>query len=105
MGQSDRDFLSRQFIRLGDMMGDGLHHEPDGKWISTEYRKISKLLYPEEFKRKRKQKADQINNRINELLKENKCRKCNSELKQSRSGSRILNCTQCNSKYKLGKAK
>ncbi len=28
---SDKADLHRQLVRLGDMMGDGLHHEPDGK--------------------------------------------------------------------------
>lgn len=37
----------RQFCRLGEMMGDGLHHEPDGKWIVKEYRKLAKILLPE----------------------------------------------------------
>lgn len=40
----DKDFLHRQLVKLGDMMGDGLHKEPDGKWISREYAKIAKQL-------------------------------------------------------------
>lgn len=102
----DHKYLSNQLIKLGDMMGDGMHHEPDGKWISAEYRKISKLLYPEEFKEKRRQKSDKINERIAELLTTTKC-KCGGTLKQSRSGSRIIRCTEnlCNSQYKLGKAR
>lgn len=93
------------------MMGDGLHHEAGGKWISAEYRKISKLLYPEEFAKKRKQKAEQINQRIAELLPLRKCTKlinpnvCGADLKQSRSGSKVVLCTKCDGKYKLGKAK
>lgn len=31
MKKKDKDFLYRQLINLGDMMGDGLHHEPGGK--------------------------------------------------------------------------
>lgn len=101
----DREFLSRKLIQLGDMMGDGLHHGKDGKWISTEYRRISKLLYPEEFKRKREKKVKQINERIAELLENRKCDKCGGNLKQSRSGSKVINCTSCPARYKLGKAK
>lgn len=41
---TDNDFLLNQLVKLGDMMGDGLHHEPDGKWIEKEYRKIAKQL-------------------------------------------------------------
>ena len=40
----DDEYLHRQLIHLGDMMGDGLHLEPDGKWISREYKKILKTL-------------------------------------------------------------
>jgi hypothetical protein len=29
------------------MIADGEHLEKGGKWISREYRKISKILYPE----------------------------------------------------------
>lgn len=101
----NREFLSNQLIKLGDMMGDGLHHEADGKWISAEYRRISKLLYPEEFKRKREQKTKRINERIAELLENRKCDKCGGELKQSRSGSKVINCTSCPARYKLSKAK
>ena len=31
-------------IQLGDMMGDGLHHEPDGYWIPKEYKRILRAL-------------------------------------------------------------
>lgn len=33
------DRLYGQLVKLGDMMGDGLHHEPGGKWISRDYKK------------------------------------------------------------------
>ena len=29
----DKDLLEDRLVRLGDMMGDGLHLEPGGKWI------------------------------------------------------------------------
>lgn len=35
------EHLWRQFEKLGEMMGDGLHHEADGKWISVEYKKLA----------------------------------------------------------------
>jgi hypothetical protein len=31
----DNEHLWRQFCKLGEMMGDGLHYEPDGKWIAS----------------------------------------------------------------------
>ena len=43
----DNEHLWRQFCRLGEMMGDGLHYEPDGKWIAKEYRQLAKILIPE----------------------------------------------------------
>ena len=43
------EHLWRQFEKLGEMMGDGLHHEADGKWISVEYKKLAKILCPEGF--------------------------------------------------------
>ena len=59
----DNEFEWNQFCRLGEMMGDGLHHEPDGKWISKEYRRLSRILVPEikEAEQKaRKAKAENI---------------------------------------------
>ena len=44
---NDRDILHQQLVNLGDMMGDGLHLEKDGRWITREYRRISKILFPE----------------------------------------------------------
>lgn len=34
----DNKKLHEQLIKLGDMMGDGLHHEDGGKWIEREYK-------------------------------------------------------------------
>jgi hypothetical protein len=48
----NRDYLHRQLIKLGDMMGDGLHHEEP--WIAKEYTKIAKILYPEMYPRKQR---------------------------------------------------
>lgn len=36
---SDRDILHQRLICLGDMMGDGLHLERDGRWIAREYKR------------------------------------------------------------------
>ena len=41
MEERENQDLWNRFIRLGDMMGDGLHHEPDGKWIERDYKPIS----------------------------------------------------------------
>ena len=95
----DRDFLHNQLVKLGDMMGDGLHHEPEGKWISKEYNKIFNLLYPEQKKEARKNKSDRINEQMKNLLETKSC-SCGGKLKQSRSGSIIVYCEVCNNRFK-----
>lgn len=99
--QEDREFLSRQLIRLGDMMGDGLHLEPDGNWISKEYRRVAKALGYEKPTKKRASNTDAINEKMAKRVKEVSCRKCGGALKQSRSGSMRAKCTGCESKYQL----
>lgn len=42
----DNDHLYEQLVKLGDLMGDGLHLEPDGKWIEDEYKRIIREAYP-----------------------------------------------------------
>ena len=59
--ESDRAYLHKQLIKLGDMMGDGLHHEDPS--ISAEYRKVAKALFPEMYpKKKRKPSKTFIRN-------------------------------------------
>lgn len=88
-------FLHRQLVLLGDMMGDGLHLESDGKWIEREYKKILKAIgvYP-------KKDNSIINSRMAERIQECKC-DCGGDLKQVRSGSFVAKCLRCNSLYKL----
>lgn len=101
----DRDFLHHQLVKLGDMLGDGLGYEEP--WIGKEYRKIYNLLYPptkEEKQAKaeiRRKKNENINKQIEEKLKTNSCTKCNSKLKQTRSGSKVVQCIneQCKAKF------
>lgn len=95
----DNDFLSDQLIRLGDMMGDGLHHESDGKWIVKEYNRIFNLLHPEFKKERRLRKIEFVNNSMAKLLETFVCG-CGGKLKQSRSGSIVAYCTECNTRYK-----
>lgn len=80
-------------------MGDGLHHEPDGKWIEREYKQIFNALYPEARKEARKLKAERTNEQMKSLLETRKC-SCGGSLKQSRSGSLVCYCTECNLRYK-----
>lgn len=97
MGE-DKDFLHRQLIKLGDMMGDGLHHEPDGKWISKEYKRILKALG---IGPKRKNHSDVINKAMIERVKIVKCRNCQGKLCQTRSGSMRAQYTDCNARFQL----
>ena len=95
---SDKDFLHRQLVRLGDMMGDGLHHEPDGKWIVREYNQTLKALG---MAPKRKNNGEAINQAVNSAIKKTKCSECGGELKQTRSGSFNVKCGCCGSRFKF----
>lgn len=96
----DKDLLEDRLVRLGDMMGDGLHLEPGGKWIEREYKKTLKALGILEPV-KRKNNSEKINEFMAKRLKEVKCT-CGSELIQSRSGSFIGKCLKCGKKFILG---
>lgn len=58
MNANEKDRLHRDLVKLGDMMADGLHYEEP--WISKEYKKITKLLYPEAYPIKKKKPSRQI---------------------------------------------
>lgn len=97
----DNQFEWNQFIKLGDMMGDGLHHEPDGKWITREYNRLAKILIPEikeAYQEKRKLKAERTNQSIAKLISHKKC-KCGGTLQQKRSGTKVVYCLLCDSRY------
>lgn len=104
MNKEDKDFQWRQFCKLGEMIGDGLHYEEP--WISREYNKLLKILLPatkeeKDYKRNvRKLRNENIDKQIFERLKKDKC-KCGSELKQTRRGSKVVKCTkiECSKKY------
>ena len=92
------DILIKAVVGIGDMMGDGLHHEPDGKWIVREYNQTPKALG---MAPKRKNNSPAINQAVSEALKTTQCSKCGGELKQTRSGSFTVKCTLCKSKFKF----
>lgn len=102
---SDKDYLHRQLIKLGDMMGDGLHLEPGGKWISQEYRRVAKALGYNVTPNKRSN-VEGINRAMKEALKTAKC-KCGGNLKQTRSGSYRARCVNegCDKKYQFKRVK
>lgn len=90
--------LHNQLIKLGDMMGDGLHHEPDGKWIEREYRKVCKALG---IIKNRPPRTDEINERMVQRVADFSCGKCGGVLKQTRSGSKRAICQSCGAKWQL----
>lgn len=97
--KENNDFLHRQLIKLGDMMGDGLHHEPDGKWIEKEYKQIAQILFPEMYVDIAKRRSEAVDKQMQDLLKAQKC-DCGGVLKQSRRGSKVCSCLVCGNKYR-----
>lgn len=97
----DNTFEWDQFCKLGEMMGDGLHYEPDGKWIAKEYKRLAKILIPElkeEVQLRNGLKNESINYQMATLIERIKC-KCGGNLKQKRSGAKVAYCEKCNSRY------
>lgn len=90
--------LNSQLIKLGDMMGDGLHLEPDGKWISREYKQVAKALG---LLPKRTVNVDRINQAMIRRVIDVQCGKCGGHLKQTRSGSKRAICIDCDARWKL----
>ena len=102
--KEENKHLWDQFIRLGERIGDG-DLGTDEKWISREYKKLSKILVPEikeAEEHKRKLRTENINAQMQNLISIKKCKKegCGGSLKQSRSGSKICYCNSCNTRYK-----
>ncbi|WP_210499411.1 hypothetical protein [Vibrio crassostreae] len=95
LSESAKARLHSQLIKLGDMMGDGLHLEPDGKWISRDYKKVSQALGIAP-KTTRKNNGEEIDQKMAEALKDKKCPNCQSDkLEQTRKGSMRAKCGDC----------
>lgn len=102
------EFLWNQFCRLGEMLGDGLGDEPDGKWIGKEYKRIAIQLgvaKPSDFRKHRENHSEQINEFMEKRVKDVRCKYCGGELKQVRKGSFVAKCQCCSGKFKLGRCK
>lgn len=101
----DNEFEWNQFIRLGDEIAMGNHYE--NPWISKEYKRLAKILIPPTEEEKqykaeiRRKKNENINKQIEERLKTDICSKCNSKLKQTRSGSKVVQCIneECKARF------
>jgi ribosomal protein L37AE/L43A len=99
----DNELEWNQFIQLGEMIGDGLHHEPDGKWITRDYKRLAKILIPEikeAEKERRKARANNRSEQISKLIIDKKCTNCGGDLVQKRKGTLIVYCDKCNSRFK-----
>lgn len=90
MSDDGKQILMQQLIKLGDMMGDGLHHEPDGKWISKEYTRILKELGM--LPKRKRVNSDKINEAMQRRVSDVNCGKCGGKLTQTRSGSKRAIC-------------
>lgn len=99
---SDKEFLQRQLIRLGDMIGDGMADEPGGAWIKREYAQTMRALG---IAPKRRNRSAQIDERMRQRVAEVKCAACGGELKQTRSGSTRAKCGACGALFGLLKLK
>lgn len=93
----DKEFLHRQLIRLGDMMGDGQHLEPGGKWIEREYAKVMRALG---MLPKKPRNTAAINDAMTRRVAEVPCA-CGAALRQVRKGSLVGVCSRCGKKYRL----
>lgn len=101
--EKDNDFLHRQLIKLGDMMGDCLHHESGGEWIEREYGRILKALGIGPPKKKRRNDSQGINEFMKDAVNKRRCPECDDQFIQTRSGSLRAECQGCGNIYQLGK--
>lgn len=96
------DFLHDQLVKLGDMIGDGLHHEPDGRWIAKEYARIARALG---YAPPRSSNVQAINESMAIALSKTRCPNCGGALRQTRSGARRARCSGCEKLYQFKKGK
>lgn len=88
--------LQADLVKLGDMMGDGLHYEPGGKWIARDYRRVARALghtLPSQ------RNVTGINAAMADFLAKTPCPKCSGALKQTRSGSKRARCSRCSATF------
>lgn len=94
--------LIDNLVKLGDMIGDGLADEPDGRWIKAEYRKTLKALG---MAAPRANNSAEIDDGVKKYLETNRCPRCQGELKQTRAGALRLTCQACSMVVQLKRAK
>lgn len=102
---SEKEMWDR-FIRLGEMIGDGDH--ADMKNLKREYKRLMLILIPEtkvDLRTKAQERNRMIDEAVRAKLAELNCPKCNAVMRQVRSGSLTVKCSNCESKYKFKKKK
>lgn len=102
MDAASTERLQAQLVKLGDMMGDGQHLEPGGKWIAREYRATAKALG---LLPKRKSNAESINKAVADALTKAVCLKCGGQLKQTKSGALRASCVKCGERFQFKRTK
>lgn len=96
--EEQKAHLHRQLVKLGDMIGEGLHHEPGGKWINIEYKRVLKALgLQQPYKNNRAHINKAMDKRVAEVF----CPNCKGVLNQTRAGSKRARCKECNNLYQL----
>ena len=90
MDNTEKSRLHKDLIKLGDMIGDGLHYEDPS--ISREYRKVAKQLYPEMYPSKKRKPSQQFIR----TLKECDCGAKGWSFTRYQNGNVGLKCKQCN---------
>lgn len=101
MSDTSKENALHRLVTLGDMMGDGLHCEPGGAWITKEYKRTLKEagIIPT-----RNYNPDKINEFMQKRVNEIKC-SCGGILKQTRKGSFRASCILCGKLWQLGHKK
>lgn len=102
--EDDKQHLHRQLVKLGDMMGDGLHLEPGGKWISRDFPRLQAGHASPGDCPPRASRSAAINERMAKALLTARC-ECGSTLKQTRAGSMRAQCMTCERRYQFKRAK
>ncbi len=98
-------FLYHQLDVCGQLIADDDEWGVERKRLNREYKNILKelaMLEPENWNYPAFQKPSQkYDGLVADFCKENKCPKCNGELRQTKSGSLRVICNQCGIKYQL----
>lgn len=103
----DNDHLWEQFCRLGERIGDGDLEGAEKTYVNREYKRLMLILCPdikEEFKVRRQNRNYQVDAKMKVFLEDKKCH-CGGTLTQSRSGSKILYCGNCETRYRVNSNK